>query len=122
MVDLNKPISNKQLAVLMVLTDLDYHSSKELQHLCGSTPVRDVIKGLRATHGLLIHGRGPWRLDARHTKGDDKEDLIARAEAKVKHCNNSASQAVREANRVPDAIEKKKVSNEELIEIKSKTY
>jgi hypothetical protein len=122
MVDLSKPISNKQLAVLMVLTDLDYHSSKELQHLCEATPVRDVIKGLRNTHKLLIHGRGLWRLDARHINGDSYADLIARAEAKVKHCNNSASQAVREANRVPDAIEKKKVSNKELIEIKNKTY
>jgi hypothetical protein len=122
MVDLNKPISNKQLNVLMVLTDLGLHSSKELQPLCDCTAVRDVIKGLRNTHGLLIHGKGSWRLDARHVNGNTKADLIARAEAKVKHCNNSAAQAVREASRVPVAIEKKKAVNEELIEIKNKTY
>lgn len=121
MVDLNKPISNKQLAVLMVLTDLEYHSTKELQPLCDCTAVRDVIKGLRSTHGLLIHGKGSWRLDARHVNGNNKADLIARAEAKVKHCNNSAVQAVREAHRVPAAIEKNKVVRKELIEIKNKT-
>ena len=121
MVDLNKPISNKQLAVLMVLTDLEYHSSKELQPLCDCSAARDVIKGLRSTHGLFIHGKGPWRLDARHLNSNSKADLIARAEAKVKHCNNSADQAIREANRVPVAIEKKKAVNKELIEIKNKT-
>jgi hypothetical protein len=118
MVELHKPISHKQNNILMILTDLEDHLSEELQPLCGFTAVRDVIKGLRNTHGLLIHGKGPWRLDARHVNGNSKADLIARAEAKVKHCNNSAAQAVREANRVPVAIEKKKVVNKELIEIR----
>ncbi len=122
MVDLDKPISEKQLAVLMVLTDLDYHSSKELQPLCGATPVRDVIKGLRMTHGLLIHGRGYWKLDARHINGDLKADSIARAEAKVKHCNNSAALAMREAKRVPKAIENKKVRYKELKDLKNKAH
>ncbi len=122
MVDLNKPISDKQLAVLMALTDLEYHSSKELRPLCEDTPVRDVIKGLRTTHGLLIHGRGYWRLDARHINGDLKADLIARAEAKVKHCNNSAALAVREAKRVPKAIENKKLRYKELKDLRNKTH
>lgn len=122
MSDFNKPISGKKLAVYMFLIDLEEHSAKELQPLCEASPVRDVIKALRITHGLLIHGKGPWRLDPRHVNGNCKADLIARAEAKVKHCNNSAAQAIREANRVSVAIEKKKVVHKELIEIKNKTH
>ena len=122
MVELKKTISPKMLAVLLVLTDLEYHASKVLQHLCGATPVRDVIKGLRVTHGLLIHGRGPWRLDARHINGDSKADLIARAEAKVKHCNNSVSLALRETKRLSKAIKNQYIVSKELEEIKEKTY
>ncbi|MBA6233144.1 MULTISPECIES: hypothetical protein [unclassified Colwellia] len=122
MVDLNKPISEKQLAILMVLTDLNYHSTKALQPLCGFTAARDVIKGLRNTHSLLIHGKGPWRLDSRHVSGDVKADLIAKAEAKVKHCNNSAALAVRETKRLPKAIENKQIVHKELKDIKEKTY
>lgn len=122
MVELHKPISHKQLAVLMELTDLEYHSTKDLQHLCLPSAVRDIIKGLRTTHGLLVHGRGPWRLDARHIKGDLKSELVARAEAKVKHFDNSAALAIRETNRLPKAIENKVAVTKELKAIKEKTY
>jgi len=122
MVELHKPISPKMLAVLLILTDLEYHPSKALQPLCCATPVRDIIKGLRNTHGLLIHGRGPWRLDDRHINGDSNADLIARAEAKVKHRNNSAALAMRETKRLPKAIEDKKIGYKELKDIKEKTY
>ena len=122
MVELQKPITRKQLDVLMVLTDLEYHSSNELHHLCGATPVRDIIKGLRTTHGLLIHGRGSWRLDDRHVNGDSQSDLIARAEAKVKHGNNSVALAKRESKRLPKAIVNSQAVNDQLKDIKNKTH
>ncbi|MFT7413255.1 MAG: hypothetical protein ACI9J4_001627 [Paraglaciecola sp.] len=122
MFELNKPISDKRFAVLMQLADLEFHSAEELMPLCGATPVRDVIKGLRVTHQLLIHGRGPWRLDSRHVNGDNYADLIARAEAKVSHANNSAALAVRESRRLSKALQKKDYVSKELRDIKDKTH
>jgi hypothetical protein len=121
MFELNKPISDKQFAVLMQLADLEFHSAEELMPLCGATPVRDVIKCLRVTHQLLIHGRGPWRLDSRHINGDNYADLIASAEAKVYHANNSAALAVRESRRLAKALQKKDDVSKELRDIKDKT-
>jgi hypothetical protein len=122
MFELNKPISDKQFAVLMQLADLEFHSAEELMPLCGATPVRDVIKALRGTHRLFIHGRGPWRLDSRHVNGDNYADLIARAEAKVNHANNSAALAVRESRRLSKALQKKDDVSKELRDIKDKTH
>jgi len=122
MFELDKPISDKQLAVLMQLADLEFHSAEELFHLCGATPVRDCIKGLRNTHGFFIHGTGPWRLDPRHINGNNYADLIARAEAKVNHANNSANLAVRESRRLSKALQKKDDVSKELKDIKDKTH
>ena len=122
MFKLNKRISNRQSAVLMQLADLEFHSAEELMPLCSTTPVRDVIKALRVTHQLLIHGRGPWRLDSRHTNGDNYADLIASAEAKVSHANNSAALAVRESRRLSKALQKKDDVFKELRDIKDKTH
>lgn len=101
-----------------VLLDGLPHSSKELVKLCTPSAPRDVISRLRHKHGLSIHGKGSWILDERHISGDAKSALIASAEAKVKHSENSARLAKRETLRLPSALDNNRNSRAELADLK----
>jgi len=112
--DLMKPI---ELAVYNVLLDGGIHTRDDLFELCKPQAVRDVIKALKTKYGLLIHGRGKWYLDTRHILGDSKSRILATAEAKVRHSDNSLRIAKRESFRVSSEIENNKRRRAEWAEL-----
>lgn len=111
MVTLNKNMSPFEKIMYEILLDGEAHSKEGLSDLCKPSAPRDIIKSLRGKHGLLIHGRGNWRLDERHISGDRKAVIVATAEAKAKHSSNSVKMAKRESERLPQAYER----NERII-------
>lgn len=111
-------MSPVQKAVIRTFLTGGTYTRKELQKYCSDSAPRDVIKSLRRLGwNILSDVRGEWHLDERHITGDNKAEVIAIAEAKAKHSNNSLELAKREAERIPSAFERKQKKYAELEEL-----